>query len=418
MTTMKAKTHFREIEGNSARYLALLGGLAVLIGLGLLAAMLKGTHGHYITGMNNQVVWGLPHIFAIFLIVAASGALNAASIASVFGRVAYKPLARLSGLLAMTLLIGGLVILVLDLGRPDRLIVAMTHYNFKSIFAWNIFLYTGFLAVVAVYLWFMMENRMNRYVTIAGYVAFLWRLILTTGTGSIFGFLVAREAYDAAILAPMFIAMSFSLGMAVFILVVMASFAGTGRPLGDLILRRMKNLLAIFVGGVLYFVVAYHLTNLYATRLHGVEAFVLLNGGIYTFLFWFVQIGLGSILPLVLLFHPVWSRARAVIAAAAGLVIVGGFAQLYVIVIGGQAYPMDLFPGYDTSSSFFDGVVAGYSPSLPELMLGVGGVALAFLLAAVVIKFLRVLPTSLSDEHVDPHVVSAGSAAKSAPAGA
>jgi molybdopterin-containing oxidoreductase family membrane subunit len=418
MTKMTVKTHFREIEGRSPGYLALLAGLVVLIGLGLLAAVLKGTHGHHITGMNNQVVWGLPHIFAIFLIVAASGALNAASFSSVFGRVAYKPMARLSGLLAMTLLIGGLVILVLDLGRPDRLVVAMTHYNFKSIFAWNIFLYTGFLAVVAVYLWFMMERRMNRYVPVAGYTAFLWRLILTTGTGSIFGFLVAREAYDAAILAPMFIAMSFSLGMAVFILVVMAIFAGTERPLGDLVLRRMKNLLGIFVAGVLYFVLAYHLTNLYATRLHGIEAFVLLNGGIYTFLFWFVQIGLGSILPLVLLFHPVWSQSRRVIAAAAGLVIAGGLAQLYVIVIGGQAYPLDLFPGHDMSSSFFDGVVATYTPSLPELMLGLGGTAFAFLLLAVVMKFLRVLPTSLADDKVDPHVSSKSSTAQSAPAGA
>ncbi len=42
-------------------------------------------HGHIVTGMNNQTVWGLPHVFAIFLIVAASGALNVASIASVFG---------------------------------------------------------------------------------------------------------------------------------------------------------------------------------------------------------------------------------------------------------------------------------------------------------------------------------------------
>jgi Ni/Fe-hydrogenase subunit HybB-like protein len=404
---MTVKTHFREIDGRSARYMALLGGLLVLVALGLLASVLKGTYGHHITGMNNQVVWGLPHIFAIFLIVAASGALNAASFASVFGRVAYKPLARVSALLAMTLLIGGLVILVLDLGRPDRLVVAMTHYNFKSIFAWNIFLYTGFLAVVAVYLWFMMENRMNRYVPIAGYAAFLWRLILTTGTGSIFGFLVAREAYDAAILAPLFVAMSFSFGMAVFILVVLASFLGTGRPLGDLILRRMKNLLGIFVAGVLYFVLVYHLTNLYATRLHGIEAFLLLHGGIYTFLFWVVQLGIGSVLPLVLLFHPAWSQSRRVIASAAGLVIVGGLAQLYVIVIGGQAYPLDLFPGHDMSSSFFDGVVASYVPSLPELMLGVGGVGFAFLLFALALKFLRFLPTSLADDHVDPHAARA-----------
>ena len=413
---MTLKTHFRDIEGRSARYVALLGGLLVLVALGVLAALMKGSQGHYITGMNNQVVWGLPHIFAILLIVAASGALNAASFSSVFGRVAYKPLARMSALLAMTLLIGGLVILVLDLGRADRLVVAMTHYNFKSIFAWNIFLYTGFLAVVAVYLWFMMERRMNRYVPVAGYTAFVWRLILTTGTGSIFGFLVAREAYDAAILAPMFIAMSFSLGMAVFILVVLATFLGTGRPLGDLILRRMKNLLGIFVAGVLYFVLAYHLTNLYATRLHGIEAFVLVNGGIYTFLFWVVQIGIGSVLPLVLLFHPVWSQSRRVIAAASGLVLVGGFAQLYVIVIGGQAYPLEMFPGYDMSSSFFDGVVASYTPSLPELMLGVGGVGFGLLLFALALKFLPFLPTSLSDEHVDPH--AGGSSTRTAAAGA
>ena len=68
-------------------------------------------------------------MFAVFLIVAASGALGVASIASVFGRQLYKPLSRLSGLLALTLLAGGLAVLVLDLGRPDRLIVAMTYYN-------------------------------------------------------------------------------------------------------------------------------------------------------------------------------------------------------------------------------------------------------------------------------------------------
>jgi len=55
-------------------------------------------------------------VFAVFLIVAASGALNVASVASVFGREVYKPLARLSGLLAVTLLAGGLAVLV----RPER----------------------------------------------------------------------------------------------------------------------------------------------------------------------------------------------------------------------------------------------------------------------------------------------------------
>ena len=94
------------------------------------AARTMEQHGHVVTGMDNQIVWGLPHVFAVFLIVAASGALNVASVASVFGRAAYKPLAPLSGLLASALLLGGLAVLLLDLGRPDRLVVALTHYNF------------------------------------------------------------------------------------------------------------------------------------------------------------------------------------------------------------------------------------------------------------------------------------------------
>ena len=393
---------FREIDGGKPFYM-LLGfmGLFVLAALG--AAWYMEHNGHWVTGMNNQIVWGTPHVFAVFLIVAASGALNVASISSVFNKAAYKPLARLSGLLAITLLVGGLAVLVLDLGRPDRLIVAMTYYNFKSIFAWNIMLYTGFMAVVGVYLWMMMERKMNKFTKVAGLSAFVWRLILTTGTGSIFGFLVARQAYDAAILAPMFIIMSFSFGLAIFILVLMGMYKWSSRPLGDSILFRLKNLLGVFIAAVLYFVLAYHLTNLYITETHGVERFILLDGGIYTRLFWIVQIGLGSLLPLVLLYHPSTGKSRGWIGIASLLVIIGGLAQVYVIIIGGQAYPMELFPGKEVFSSFADGVVGSYTPSLPEVILGVGGVALALAATFVGVRVLRFMPVSLADEAVDPH---------------
>ena len=401
---------FREIEGGRPFYM-LLGfiGLFILAALG--AAYFMEHNGHYVTGMTNQIVWGTPHVFAVFLIVAASGALNVASISSVFEKTAYKPLARLSGLLAIALLVGGLAVLVLDLGRPDRLIVAMTYYNFKSIFAWNIILYTGFLVVVAVYLWMMMERKMNAFTRQAGFSAFIWRLILTTGTGSIFGFLVAREAYDAAILAPMFIIMSFSFGLAIFILVLMGLYKWSNRPLGDAILKRLKNLLGVFIAAVLYFVLAYHLTNLYITEHHGIEQFILMEGGVYTQLFWIVQIGLGSLLPLLLLYLPATGKSRGWIGIASLLVIIGGLAQMYIIIIGGQAYPMDLFPGKEVSSSFFDGVVAPYTPSLPEIILGVGGIGIALAATVVGTRVLRFLPASLADDQVDPHY-SAGKAAE------
>ena len=274
-----ASVQYREIDGRSGAYYALLGALGALVLAGLGGAWTMEHYGHYVTGMSNRIVWGMPHVFAVFLIVAASGALNVASIASVFGRNLYKPLARLSGLLALTLLAGGLAVLVLDLGRPDRLIVAMTHYNLKSIFAWNIFLYTGFFAVVALYLWTMFERRMNGYSKRAGLLAFLWRLVLTTGTGSIFGFLVAREPYNSAMLAPLFIVMSFSFGLAIFVLVLMTACRWSGRALGDAVLHRLGKLLGVFVATVLYFVVVYHVTNLYVARQHEVERFILLDGG-------------------------------------------------------------------------------------------------------------------------------------------
>ena len=401
--------HFLAIEGRAPGYygvLALLGAL-VLIGLG--AALYMEHYGHIVTGMSNQVVWGTPHVFAIFLIVAASGALNVASIASVFGRELYKPLSRLSGLLAIALLVGGLAILVLDLGRPDRLKEAMAYYNFKSIFAWNIILYIGFMAVVAVYLWMMMERRMNQYSKPVGLFAFVWRLTLTTGTGSIFGFLVARAAFNSAMLAPMFIIMSFSFGLAVFMLVLMATYVGTGRPLGDVMVKRLRYLLGTFVAAVLYFVIVYHLTNLYMTKQHTIERFVLLDGGQYTAVFWLGQILIGSVLPLAILFSKL-GESRRMIGVACVAIIFGGLSQMYVLVIGGQAFPLDMFPGYEVSSSFFDGVVAHYAPSLPEVLLGVGGFGIALAATALAIKVLPFTPESLADSVVDPHHAKAAGA--------
>ncbi len=397
-----ATVQYRELAGRTGVYLALLGVLGALILAGLGAAWTMEHSGHHVTGMTNRIVWGMPHVFAVFLIVAASGALNVASIASVFGRDFYKPLSRLSGLLAVTLLAGGLAVLVLDLGRPDRLIVAMTHYNFKSIFAWNIFLYMGFFAVVAIYLWTMFERRMNGYSSRAGMVAFLWRLVLTTGTGSIFGFLVARVAYDSALFPPLFIAMSFAFGLAIFMLVLMAACRFGGRVLGDAVLRRLGRLLGVFVAAVLYFVVVYHVVNLYVARQHELERFLLRDGGVYTLLFWFGQVLVGGIVPLVLLFGRVTRDSRRAIAAAAICVIAGGLAQIYVIIIGGQAFPQLMFPGKEVASSAFDGVIAAYAPSLTEIALGVGGAALALALTAVALRVLPFLPLSLADGDVEP----------------
>src|SRR5208337_1458199 len=161
-----AKVAYQKLTDHSAFFWGLLAFHVLVIAAGLSAALYMEEHGHIVTGMSNQIVWGTPHVFAVFLIVAASGALNVASISSVFHRLAYKPYARLSGIMAISLLIGGLAVLVLDLGRPERLLVAMTTYNFKSIFAWNIYFYSGFVLIVAAYLFVMMDRRASQSATL------------------------------------------------------------------------------------------------------------------------------------------------------------------------------------------------------------------------------------------------------------
>ena len=62
------------------------------------------------------------------------------------------------------------------------------------------------------------------------------------------------------------------------------------------------------------------------------------------------------------------------------------------MIIGGQAYPLDIFPGWEVSSTFFDGQVARYVPSLPEVLLGISGVSLAMLLVALALRLMPFLP--------------------------
>ena len=383
---------YRELGGASPRYWKLLALLGVPLALAAAAYFYIEHYGHIVTGMDNQIVWGMPHVFAVFLVVAATGALNIAIAASLFGKTIYRPLAPLSALVSLALLVGGLAVLMLDLGRSDRMIVAVTQLNSQSIFALRVILYDGFMVSVGVYLWFLLERRMNPYIKPAAIMALFWQLLLITGTGLEFGFNF-REVYDSVLYAPMFIAFSSAYGTAVFMLILFAVCSWEERPVSDDLLRRFKNLLGIFVGVSLFFAVLFLSSKYELARSRDVARFLLVDGGVYTALLWVGQLAIGGVLPLALLLRAQVSRAG--VAAACALVVLGGLAQMYVTLIGGQAYPLVLFPGMVESSSFFDGEIHPYTPSVPEVLLGLGSVALAAAIVAVALRALALLPERL-----------------------
>jgi Ni/Fe-hydrogenase subunit HybB-like protein len=382
---------FDHLTATSRRLWPMLAGLGAVMLAGLAAALFMEAQGHRVTGMTNRVPWGLPHVFAYFLILAASGALNVAMVASVFRRAAYQPLAPFSALLAMALLAGGLSVLVLDLGRPDRLLLTVAHPNPRSIFAWNIVLYNGFLAVTAAYLVTLLNRRFGRLGLAAGLtmIAFLWRFVLTTGTGTDLGVLVAREPIHSAVMAPLFIAFSLAFGLAVFLLLLPAVAWLGDAPADEALLQRLGRLLALFVGVSFYLAFVLHAINLYAPQTRALERYLLLDGGVYTVLLWGGEVLVGTALPLLFAY-----TGRPITAAAA--VVLGGLATLYLYVIVGQAFPQPLLPGMRLSSSFGDGAVAGYQPSLAELLLGLGGMAIALLVVLAGCLLLRIMPVSRS----------------------
>ena len=382
---------YAAVQLKNRLFYALLAAAGLVVMLALYAVHLMEDRGHIITGMNNQVVWGMPHVFAIFLIVAASGVLNVASIGSVFGKALYKARAPLAGLLSIAMLAGGLAVLMLDLGRPERFMLPAFDFNLTSVFAWNVVLYSGMFGLVIAYLWTMMEKRMNPYTKPLGLAVFAWRFILTTGTGLIFAFLTARQAYGSAVLPPMFIVLSFAWGMAVFHIVQTVIYAWNDKVLDPAILNRKKRLLGVFLLGSLYMVATYHMTNLYFAHRIGFEYFILKDGGVYPALFWWGYVLLGNVLPLVLIFMPGSGKSNTAMAASLAVVL-GGFAFLYVFIIGGQAFPLDIFPGYQVTSTFGDGQIASYTPSIYEILLGFGGLAIAFIITTVSVRVLNFMP--------------------------
>ncbi|WP_130471664.1 NrfD/PsrC family molybdoenzyme membrane anchor subunit [Candidatus Magnetaquicoccus inordinatus] len=379
---------FAAIKGDSQGYWKLLLGMGALLMLGGLAFIYIEVNGHGVTGMNNTVVWGLPHIFAISLLVMASGSLNLGSMSTIFAVKHFKQFGRFSAFLAIVMLAGGLAVLVLDLGRPDRMLLVMMHMNFRSMFTWNVFLYSGFTVLCFLYLWSMFQYP--QFTKVAGSAAFAWRFVLTTGTGSIFGVIHAREVFHSAITAPTFVAISLTSGTALSILLLLTTFRLTERELDLRLLHALRNALIFFLLLVLYLLIVEKFTKFYSPAFYDVESWILT--GSYAWLYWGGVVLLGVVGPLLILFNSHWGNQIGGIALASVMVVVGLFCFVGFVLIAGQAYPMNMFPGYEMSSVFQDGMEGSYTPTLWELMLGLGGVGVSGVLYLLGIRFFRLLP--------------------------
>ena len=389
---------FARIEGTSKSFYLTVAILVALVAAGVYSTYLMFAHGLYLSGMTNRVPWGLQIAMAIYYIGLSAGSLVVSGLYGIFGKMEYKPFARIAVYLAMLFLIAGLLSILTDQGRLDRVFVEpFVHFNLQSMFSINPILYNGHILICIIYLWALFRE-MPRTTKVVATLAFGWAFCVHSGTGAIFGF-NARVLYESPLLPAAFVAAAMASGTALMIVMIVGLFRATNRPLDDGLIVWLGRFLAICLLVVTYFLFMENAYRVYLVELRPAGVYYLTGfwhgtfSGFHGILFWIGLVLLGCVVPMWILFHPRTGKSVPWIVCASSLVIFGVLCERYVIVLPGLTHPPELFPGWRIVDSVVQEGVVPYSVSAIETVqaLGVFGViACLFLLG---LKYLALLPT-------------------------
>jgi molybdopterin-containing oxidoreductase family membrane subunit len=330
-------------------------------------------------------------VMAVFYIGLSAGSLVVSGLYGIFGKVEYKPFARIAAYLAMLFLIAGLLSIVTDQGRIDRLFTKpFVHFNFQSMFSINPSLYMGHISICVIYLWALF-NEKGRLTKVASVTVVLWALSTHTGTGAIFAF-VPRELYNSPLLPPAFVAAALSSGAALMIIVIVTLFKVTQRHLDLALIIWLGRLLAVFIVVAMYVILIENLHRAYLIESRE-AALYFLFGGFHSLLFWGGLIVIGSLIPAILLFKRATGTNLRWIVFASALVVFGVLCERYLIVIPGLTFPPHLFPGMEITSSMVEEGIASYNITIYEVWQALGVFSLIGLAFVLGLKYMPLLPT-------------------------
>jgi Ni/Fe-hydrogenase subunit HybB-like protein len=382
---------FESLEGNSFEYRLMMITFAAFAIIGLIATFYIINKGLWVTGMYSRVPWGLQIVMAVYYIGLSAGSLVISGLYGVFGKLEYKPFARIAVYLAMLFLIAGLLSILTDQGRMDRVFVEpFVHFNLQSMFSINPILYIGHILICIVYLWALFTERRTTTKVIAT-LAFGWAFCVHSGTGAIFGF-GSRLLYESPLLPASFVAAAMASGTALMIIMIVTLFKVTKRPLDDELIIWLGRFLAICILVVVYFLFVENAYRAYVIELRHAAVYYLF-GGIHSLLFWIGLILIGCIVPMFILFNRKRGRSIRWIVLASSLVIFGVLCERYVIVIPGLTHPAEIFPNMKIVQSVVQEGITSYSISFLEVLQAIGVFGIIGFLFGFGLKVFKLLPT-------------------------
>lgn len=400
-------------------FLIWMGFLLVALGLCLYTYTIQLREGLGVAGIRDFVSWGM-YISNFVFFVATS--LVGMLISSVLGLIGFKwvtPIARIAEIIAVAFAaIAGLVI-ISDMGRPDRLPYVFIFGRVQSPILWDVTVVTLYF-IVSLLLWFIpvipdlavskkklegkpllirrlyeilslkWAHHEEQYRILHHAVSTLVLLIIPmalaihTVTSWLFA-VNSRPGWDSTIFGPYFVTGAFVSGTSALI-IAMYFFRTNYRLekyLTDFHFDKVAKLLLLVALVYLYFnineflVPGYKLKKFDTIHLH--ELF----SGSFAFMFWMTQLG-GLIIPIVLLLFRKMRRPVPLLIIALAVFVASWFKRL-LIVLPPQSHPY--LPIQYVPEKWFV-----YHPTLIESAITLASFILVLMIITVLSKLFPVIP--------------------------
>jgi Ni/Fe-hydrogenase subunit HybB-like protein len=224
------------------RYFAWMGVLTVLCLLGLNAYLRQLVHGLQVTGMSDEVSWGVYIANFTFLVGVAAAAVMMVIPVYIYNNEELHDLVIFGELLAVAAIIMCLAFVTVDLGRPDRfwhLIPGLGQFNFPaSMLSWDVIVLNGYLLLNVHICGYLLYCRYRRrkpapwfYIPFV-FIAIVWAVSIHTVTAFLYVGLGGRPFWNSAIVGPRFLASAFTAGPALIILAMQVVRRVTATPRG------------------------------------------------------------------------------------------------------------------------------------------------------------------------------------------
>jgi len=428
-TQQNLQTFKPQLERMSKKGIALIAFLLVIIGFGVYALYVQIDRGHVVTGMRDNVVWGLYIVNFIFFIgISYAGALISGILHLL--RVPWRtPIIRMAEMITVISTMIGPSYILLCIGRLDRLPNLVLFGRIQSPIIWDVIAITTYLSGSIIFLYLAMirdlallrdnpvknakwRNPIYRFLSVRYKDTTKQKEILNVSTDLlsiviiplailvhsvlawIFG-MTLRPGWHSTIFAPYFVIAAVYSGTGVLI-VVMWIFRKIYH-LESQITKIHFNYLGIImiVLGALYgyFTFSEYLTSWYGSIKWDMEVlYRLFNPSEYWHLFVFA-VFIGVLVPIIIVTVPKFRNINS-IAVAAAIAVLALWVKRYLIIIPTLESP--LLPIHDLRPEFVH-----YSPTWVEWTLTFAGIAMFILLFYLFSKFIPIIPMVRTGEEKD-----------------